>query len=56
MRKKTLKAVTLAACAGMMFQFGLGCLNLNQLLRQGAIYAALEFVTDQTAVFDLFAD
>jgi len=53
MRKKTLKAVTLAAVAGMLFQFG-GCLNLNMLLRQGAIYAAMEFVLDNDTVFDLF--
>ena len=53
MRKKTLKAVTLAACAGMMFQLG-GCLNLNSLLRQGVVYAAMEFVLDNDTVFDLF--
>lgn len=53
MRKKTLKAVTLAAVAGMMFQFG-GCLNVNQLVRQGIMWAAFEFVADNDAVFDLF--
>ncbi len=53
MRKKTMKAVALAAMAGMLFQLG-GCLNLNQLLRQAVNYAILEFATDNTGVFDLF--
>lgn len=55
MRKKTLKAVTIAACAGMLFQFG-GCLNLGNILTWGAVYAGFEFVTDNDAVFDLFGD
>ncbi len=54
MRKKTLKAIALTTMAGMLFQFG-GCLNLDQLLRQSVVYLALEFATDQTAIFDLFA-
>ncbi len=53
MRKKTLKAVTLAAVAGMVFQFG-GCLNVRSLVQQGLTWAAFEWVADNDAVFDLF--
>lgn len=55
MRKKTMKAVALAAMAGMLFQLG-GCLNLNQLLRQGMFYFAFEYLTDQDTVADIFVD
>lgn len=53
MRKKTLKAVTLAAVAGMMFQFG-GCLNINDLLRSSLTWATFEFLADNDNIFDLF--
>jgi hypothetical protein len=53
MRKSTLKGAALAALAGTVLQFG-GCLNLNRILQYGAWYAALEFVTDNDGVFDLF--
>ena len=50
---KKVKTVALTALVGTLFQFG-GCLNLNQVLRDAAWYAAFEFVTDNDGVFDLF--
>jgi hypothetical protein len=57
MRKRTVKATAMTILAsGCMFQ--LGCLNLGgifgQMLASIPVYAALEFVTDNDGVFDLF--
>lgn len=54
MRNKTLKGVVLALAAGSLFQLG-GCLNLQKLALDAAVYAGLEFVTDG-GFFDLFAE
>lgn len=53
MKSKTVKGIAMAALAGTLLQFG-GCLNLGQMIRYGAWYAAFEYVTDQDIVFDLF--
>ena len=57
MGKKMLKYGALAATGGLILQFG-GCLGGNwQTLAWGsALYAGLEFVTDNDSVFDLFQD
>lgn len=59
MRKRTVKAAAMTVLAsGCLFQFG--CLNLgglfNAMLAGVPVYAALEFVADNDAVFDLFED
>lgn len=53
MKSKTFKGIALATMVGTLFQLG-GCINLNTLLRSAVYYAALEFVTDNDGIFDLF--
>ncbi len=52
--KKTMKTAALAAVCGTVL--GSGCLGLNwqSILWGSAVYAGLEFVTDNDGVFDLF--
>ncbi len=57
MRKRTVKATAMTILAsGCMFQ--LGCLNLGgifgQMIAGVPVYAALEWMTDNDGVFDLF--
>ena len=59
MRKRTVKMTAMAVLAsGCMF--GIGCLNLGGIfgttLRAVPAYAALSFLTDNNAIFDLFPD
>ncbi len=60
MRKRTVKTAAMAILAsGCLFQFG-GCLNFGGLfgsiLRTAPTALALEYLTDNSAVFDLFPD
>ena len=57
MRKRTVKATAMAILAsGCLFQ--LGCLNVgglwNAVWRGAPVYVALEYLTDNNAVYDLF--
>ncbi|HEY3245225.1 MAG TPA: hypothetical protein VGM03_17930 [Phycisphaerae bacterium] len=61
MTKKMLKVGTLAALAGATVFGGGGCpfrkiLNPRYLLASAIPYTALEFLTDNDSVFDLFQD
>jgi hypothetical protein len=51
------RKVALASVAGTLLAFG-GCLGINpqQLLYTAAVNTAIEFVTDNDNVFDLFED
>jgi hypothetical protein len=53
MSKKTIKVASIGILAGMMFQFG-GCLNVRSILTAVPAYLALEFVSDNDGIFDLF--
>jgi hypothetical protein len=55
MSKKFRKGVLIALLGGTMLQFG-GCFNLRWLLQSVVPAAAVEFVIDNDAVFDLFED
>ena len=60
MRKRTVKTAGLAVlAAGCVFGFG-GCLNFGGLfgsvLRGAPVALAIEYLTDNSAVFDLFPD
>jgi len=57
MTKKMVKGTLLAAVLGTAFQFG-GCLGgfFGRALEDVVPFVALEFVTDNDGVFDLFAD
>ncbi len=47
--------IALILLGANMLSFG-GCLNLDQIVRFGAVYGAAEFLLDNDAVFDLFPD
>jgi len=49
------KKAALAVVAGSMMAFG-GCINWQQLLYTAAVNTAIEFVTDNDNIFDLFED
>lgn len=53
MRKKSMKIAAMILTAGTLFQFG-GCLNLRQFARAAVTNVAVDFLTDNDAVFDLF--
>ena len=55
MRKKSMKIAAMILTAGTLLQFG-GCLNLKEFLRVGVTATAIEFLTDNDAIFDLFED
>ncbi len=43
------------ALGGVVLQFG-GCPLVSNLLENGVSFLALEFLTDNNGIFDLFAD
>jgi len=58
MGKRSVKRTAMALlCAGCVFQLG-GCFGgiFNAMVRTAIPYVALEFVTDNDGIFDLFAD
>jgi len=52
---KSMKKAVLVALAGGFMAMG-GCINWQQLLYSAAINTAIEFVTDNNNIFDIFPD